>query len=273
IRLDVRSDDSVFVRESLREVVHALVIALVLVLVVIYFFLGTVRATVIPALTIPVSIVAACIVMAIAGYSINVLTLLGAVLAIGLVVDDAIVVLENIARRIELGEPSLLAAIDGTREIGFAVIATTLVLIAVFLPISFIPGAVGRLFGEFGISIAAAIAISALVSLTLVPMLSSKLFARGILRGRVVEAVDRFFGWLSQAYQRSVRAVLATPSAVFGAAVAAIGLSIWLFTVLPSEYAPAEDRRFIWIAVVAPEGSSLQYVDEYLRQVEAVVME
>ncbi|MFO7304174.1 MAG: efflux RND transporter permease subunit [Gammaproteobacteria bacterium] len=273
IRLDVRSDDSVFVRESLREVVHALVIALVLVLVVIYFFLGTVRATVIPALTIPVSIVAACIVMAIAGYSINVLTLLGAVLAIGLVVDDAIVVLENIARRIELGEPSLLAAIDGTREIGFAVIATTLVLIAVFLPISFIPGAVGRLFGEFGISIAAAIAISALVSLTLVPMLSSKLFARGILRGRVVEAVDRFFRWLSQAYQRSVRAVLATPSAVFGAAVAAIGLSIWLFTVLPSEYAPAEDRRFIWIAVVAPEGSSLQYVDEYLRQVEAVVME
>src|SRR5690606_13392685 len=101
----------------------------------------------------------------------------------------------------------------------------------------------------------------------------SKLFARGILRGRVVEAVDRFFRWLSQAYQRSVRAVLATPSAVFGAAVAAIGLSIWLFTVLPSEYAPAEDRRFIWIAVVAPEGSSLQYVDEYLRQVEAVVME
>ena len=149
------------------------------------------RATLIPAVTIPVSIIAASIVMVIAGFSINVLTLLGAVLAIGLVVDDAIVVLENIVRRIELGEPPLLAAVDGSREIGFAVIATTLVLIAVFLPISFIPGNIGRLFGEFGITIAAAIGFSALVSLTLVPMMSSKIFAHGIVRGRVAHAVDR----------------------------------------------------------------------------------
>ncbi len=139
------------------------------------------RATLIPAVTIPVSIISASIVMVIAGFSINVLTLLGAVLAIGLVVDDAIVVLENIVRRIELGEPPLLAAVDGSREIGFAVIATTLVLIAVFLPISFIPGNIGRLFGEFGITIAAAIGFSALVSLTLVPMMSSKIFGHGIV--------------------------------------------------------------------------------------------
>ena len=145
-------------------------------LIVIYLFLGTVRATLIPAVTIPVSIISASIVMVIAGFSINVLTLLGAVLAIGLVVDDAIVVLENIVRRIELGQPPLLAAVDGSREIGFAVVATTLVLIAVFLPISFIPGNIGRLFGEFGITIAAAIGFSALVSLTLVPMMSSKIF-------------------------------------------------------------------------------------------------
>ena len=159
IKMGINVDDTVFVSGSINEVIHALVIALVLVLIVIYLFLGTVRATLIPAVTIPVSIISASIVMVIAGFSINVLTLLGAVLAIGLVVDDAIVVLENIVRRIELGQPPLLAAVDGSREIGFAVIATTLVLIAVFLPISFIPGNIGRLFGEFGITIAAAIAL------------------------------------------------------------------------------------------------------------------
>ena len=203
--MGINIDDSVFVRGSINEVIHALVIALVLVLVVIYLFLGTVRATLIPAVTIPVSIIAASIVMVIAGFSINVLTLLGAVLAIGLVVDDAIVVLENIVRRIEHGEPPLLAAVDGSREIGFAVVATTMVLIAVFLPISFIPGNIGRLFGEFGITIAAAVGFSALVSLTLAPMMSSKIFGHGIVRGRVAHAVDRFFRWLSQAYERSLR--------------------------------------------------------------------
>ena len=179
IKMGINIDDTVFVRGSINEVIHALVIALLLVLIVIYLFLGTLRATLIPAVTIPVSIVSASIIMVIAGFSINVLTLLGAVLAIGLVVDDAIVVLENIVRRIELGQPPLLAAVDGSKEIGFAVVATTLVLIAVFLPISFIPGNIGRLFGEFGITIAAAIGFSALVSLTLVPMMSSK-----ILRAR-----------------------------------------------------------------------------------------
>src|SRR5690606_31117249 len=181
MRLEINLDESIFVAESIAEVIRALIIALVLVLVVIYLFLGTVRATIIPAVTIPVSVIAAAIVMAMAGYSINVLTLLGAVLAIGLVVDDAIVVLENIVRRIEEGQPPLLAAIDGTREIGFAVIATTLVLIAVFLPISFIQGNVGRLFGEFGITVAAAVAFSSLVALTLVPMMCSKIFGQGIV--------------------------------------------------------------------------------------------
>lgn len=271
--IEVNIDDSAVVSESIYEVVHALVVALVLVLVVIYLFLGTVRATIIPALTIPVSIIAASIAMAMAGFSINVLTLLGAVLAIGLVVDDAIVVLENIVRRIELGEPPLIAAVDGSREIGFAVIATTLVLIAVFLPISFIPGNVGRLFGEFGISMAAAIGVSALISLTLVPMMSSKIFAGGIIRGRVADAVDRFFRWLSHWYERSVRAALAAPAIVLGAGAATVALAVALFSVLPSEYSPAEDRQRVWIAVMAPEGSSLQYVDEYLRQAEAIAME
>ena len=253
--------------------IHALVIALLLVLIVIYLFLGTVRATLIPAVTIPVSIISASIVMVIAGFSINVLTLLGAVLAIGLVVDDAIVVLENIVRRIELGQPPLLAAVDGSREIGFAVIATTLVLIAVFLPISFIPGNIGRLFGEFGITIAAAIGFSALVSLTLVPMMSSKIFGHGIVRGRVAHAVDRFFKWLSQTYERSLRSGLHAPGAdrrrrrcrhrarrgpVPAAAV-------------PSTRRPKTASASI-IMLTAPEGSSLQYMERYLKQVEQIAM-
>ena len=273
LTLDVSVDDSVFVSKSIYEVEHALVVALLLVLVVIYLFLGTMRATIIPAVTIPVSIIAACIVMAIADYSVNVLTLLGAVLAIGLVVDDAIVVLENIVRRMELGEAPLLAAVDGSREIGFAVIATTLVLMAVFVPISFIPGNVGRLFGEFGITIAAAIGISALVSLTLVPMMCSKIFANGIVRGRVARATDRFFQMLSKAYERSLRRALAAPALVVAAALLAFGLVFVLFKDLPSEYAPTEDRQRVFIRFTAPEGSSLQYVDRYLRQVEDVVLE
>jgi multidrug efflux pump len=273
IRLGINTDDSVFVSESITEVVHALVLALLLVLIVIYLFLGTVRATIIPAVTIPVSIISASIVMAMAGFSINVLTLLGAVLAIGLVVDDAIVVLENIVRRIELGEPPLLAAIDGSREIGFAVIATTLVLIAVFLPISFIPGNLGRLFGEFGITIAAAIGCSALVSLTLVPMLSSKIFATGIVRGRVAHTVDRFFRWLAAVYESSLRKAQRAPLLIAACGIGSLVLTAVLFRALPSEYAPAEDRQFINITLTAPEGASLQYTDRYLRQVEQIVDE
>ena len=273
LTLSITVDDTVFVSESIKEVIYALVIALLLVLVVIYLFLGTVRATIIPAVTIPVSIVSASIVMVIAGFSINVLTLLGAVLAIGLVVDDAIVVLENIVRRIELGEPPLLGAVDGSREIGFAVIATTLVLIAVFLPISFIPGNIGRLFGEFGITIAAAIAFSALVSLTLVPMMSSKIFGKGIVRGRVAHAVDRFFKWLSTWYERSLRRAIAAPAMVALSGIVTLVLAVVLFKALPSEHTPAEDRQRIMVMLTAPEGSSLQYIDRYLRQVEAVVME
>ena len=178
-------DFSRFIEESMIEVVKVLVEALLLVLVVIFAFVGSLRATIIPALTIPVAIISSFIVMAALGYTINTLTLLGLVLAIGLVVDDAIVVLENIVRKMELGRPPLLASIEGSQEIGFAVISTTAVLVAVFVPISFMPGNVGRLFGEFGISLAAAIAVSGLVALTLVPMLTSLLYAGGVKRGRI----------------------------------------------------------------------------------------
>ena len=177
ITVEINIDNGVFIAASLKNVVFALTETLILVLIVIFLFLGTLRATLIPAVTIPVSIIAAAIVMAALDYSINTLTLLGAVLAIGLVVDDAIVVLENIVRRIERGEPPVLASINGSREIGFAVIATTLVLMAVFVPVSFMTGDTGRLFGEFGVTVAAAVGFSAFVALTLTPMMASKLFA------------------------------------------------------------------------------------------------
>jgi multidrug efflux pump len=273
IRLEINVDNSVFVTASINEVVHALVVALIFVLVVIYGFLGTLRATLIPAVTIPVSIVAACVVMAALDYSINVLTLLGAVLAIGLVVDDAIVVLENIVRRMELGQPALLASIDGSREIGFAVLATTLVLVAVFLPISYLPGNLGRLFSEFGITIAAAVAFSALLSLTLVPMMTSKFFGHGIVRGRVTVYVERFFHTLSAHYEKWLRAAMRRQWLVVGIAGGTVVLAALLYRGLPVEHAPAEDRALVTVLVNAPEGASLNYLDRYLRQVEAIASE
>ena len=267
----VNIDFSIFIREELKEVLQTLGLALVMVLVVIFAFLGSWRATLIPAVTIPVAIVASFLVMAALGYSVNTLTLLGTVLAIGLVVDDAIVVLENVVRRMELGEPPLLAAIDGTREIGFAVIATTAVLVAVFVPISFMPGNVGRLFTEFGITLAAAIAFSGLVSLTLVPMLTSKLFAAGIKRRGLASAIDRFFKRVAVAYRGALLVTLRRPAAAFGVLLAVAASGAAFFISLPSEYAPVEDRGMIVMMVRGPEGATPGYMDRQLRLVEAVL--
>jgi multidrug efflux pump len=280
---EVNLDFSVFILESMKNVATVLVETMLIVLVIIFVFLGTLRATLIPAVTIPVSILAACMVMVLLGYSLNTLTLLGAVLAIGLVVDDAIVVLENIARRIERGEPALLGAINGSREIGFAVIATTLVLIAVFIPVSYMGGTLGRLFGEFGVTLAAAVAFSALIALTLTPMMASKLFAAGIHRGRFATWTDGLFRDLSGAYEARLRASLVGPRPlllVVGVAiVAALVISLAVagqpfgFMKLNQEYAPTEDRAMMPIMVTAPEGASLANLDRFISQVEAIAMD
>jgi len=271
ISLKVNIDFAVFISASLKEVGKALGIALFLVLVVIYCFIGTVRATLIPAVTIPISIIAAFTVMAFMDFSINTLTLLGFVLAIGLVVDDAIVVLENIVRRIELKEPVLLAATNGSREIGFAVIATTLVLVAVILPISFMPGNIGLLFGEFGISLAAAVIFSSLIALTLVPMLTSKLFATGLHRGRATRAIDSVFRRLSRAYEAMLRRVIRHPIIVSTAALLIFASSLTLLNRLPVEYMPLEDRGFVMVMATAPDGSSLEYTLNYALQIEKIM--
>jgi multidrug efflux pump len=269
-RLGVNLDRSVFISESMTEVVEALVIAMLLVLAVIYLFLGNLRATMIPAATIPISIISAFLVMAALGFSINTLTLLGLVLAIGLVVDDAIVVLENIYRRMESGEPALIAAVDGAREIGFAVLATTMVLITVFLPMSFLQGNVGKLFREFGFTIAAAVLFSALVALSLTPMLVTKLFKSGAQRSRFSEVVEHFFARLSAAYDRSLRRLLQRPWLIIGGTLAAVALAAVLLRALPSELAPPEDRGFLLIGLNGPEGASLDYMDRHAQQVEAI---
>ena len=280
ISVEVNIDNSVFIRESMKKVVKALGETMVIVLVVIFLFLGSMRATLIPAATIPVSIFAATTVMAFFGYSINTLTLLGAVLAIGLVVDDAIVVLENIVRRIEHKEPPLLAAINGSREIGFAVIATTMVLVAVFLPISYLQGNVGRLFSEFGVSVAAAVVFSALVALTLTPMMTSKLFAGGIHRGRFAAAIDNAFKGLTREYMAALRWGLAgrRPALLLSIAGLAAGLAIMMLVFgwpwggmrLPQELAPQEDRGRVQVFVQAPEGSSIEYTQRQLAQVTEI---
>ncbi len=283
ISAEINIDNGIFIAASLKNVVFALSETLILVLIVIFLFLGTVRATLIPAVTIPVSIIAAAIVMLALGYSINTLTLLAAVLAIGLVVDDAIVVLENIVRRVESGEPAALAAINGSREIGFAVVATTLVLMAVFVPISFMTGDTGRLFGEFGVTVAAAVGFSAFVALSLTPMMTSRLFANGMPKSRMAGGVDRMFHNLDDRYAAGLRESLngKRPMWIVGGslglfAVVLLVLALgWPFSglKLSNELTPQEDRGFVRIFVTAPEGSSIAYMDRQLRQVEEVAQD
>jgi multidrug efflux pump len=268
----VNVDNGVAIEAALREVLIAVIFAFVSVLIVIYGFLGTLRTTIIPAVTIPVSVIAGFMAVYALDYSINVLTLLGIVLAIGLVVDDSIVVLENIHRRAELDEPQMVAAIRGSREIGFAVIATTLTLVAVFVPISFLPGDVGRLFREFGLTLAAAVLFSALVALTLTPMLASRLPPeRDMKHGRFAQAVERFFKKFAEIYERRLRQLNRRPLLIVSSVLGLSLLGVLTFRAIPEEFAPSADVGRIFITLQAPEGSSFEYTAEYGRKLEAIV--
>jgi multidrug efflux pump len=258
IDVSVNFDTAMFIRASLKEVAKALGLALFLVLLVIYAFIGTIRATIIPAATIPISIISAFIVMASLNFSINTLTLLGFVLAIGLVVDDGIVVLENIVRRMERKEPVLLAATKGSHQIGFAVIATTLVLVAVILPISFMPGNIELIFGELGISLAAAV---------------SKLFSDNRLhRGSFARLLDNLFQRLSGFYEGLLRRAIRHPYIIIVSALLVFGCSLSLIGVLPVEYMPREDRGFAMVSLTAPDGASLDYTLGYIKLVEEIAL-
>ncbi|HEY0310405.1 MAG TPA: efflux RND transporter permease subunit, partial [Luteimonas sp.] len=268
----VAFDDTVFIEASIERVYATLLEAIALVLLVIWLFLGSFRAAMIPALTVPVCLLAAFIPLYLFGYSINLLTLLALVLSIGLVVDDAIVVLENIQRRVDMGEPRLLAAVRGTRQVAFAVIATTTVLVAVFLPVGFMEGNTGRLFRELSVALAGAVALSAFVALTLTPMMSSRM-----LRPHAEEKATRVhrwmnagLAWLAARYQRLLSASLGKAWLVGLLMVAAAALGVLLFKVVPSELAPAEDRGAFFVSIVGPEGAGFDYTVGQVRQVEDV---
>ena len=271
--LEESYDQSLFIEQSIREVYKALAISMVLVVGVIFVFLRSFRATLIPAVAIPVSVIASFTVLAVLGYSINVLTLLALVLSIGLVVDDAIVVLENVHRRIENGEPPLLAAVRGSKQIAFAVIATTVVLVAVFLPISFQGGSSGRLFREFGVAVAAAVIISSFVALSLTPMLCSKWLRPISDEAFLVRATDTVFVGLAAGYrhllERASRMIILVVATTF----AISGVAYLLYLELPKEFAPPEDRGVFYISMTAPEGASMDYTRRYVLEIEGYLEE
>jgi len=274
MKLEDSSDNSIFIERAIHEVYVTLAIAIALVVLVIYLFLGSVRAMLVPAIAVPVSIIATFTVLAVLGFSINMLTLLALVLAIGLVVDDAIVVLENIVRHMEeKGKPPLLAAYDATREVGFAVIATTLVLIAIFVPIVFLKGDIGRLFSEFAITMAAAVAFSSLIALTLSPMLASKFLKKNDHKNKFVDSINNGMSWLRHRYVRVIEKCLTHNKLVIALFSVALVATFFLSQLIPSEYAPKEDRGTFFVMVNGPEGASYSYMEEYMDEIERRMMD
>ncbi|MCB2377669.1 efflux RND transporter permease subunit [Hymenobacter sp. BT635] len=266
-------DNSVFIRKSINEVEHTIIEAFVLVVIIIFLFLRDWRSTLIPVVAIPVSLVGIFFVMYLLNFSINVLTLLAIVLAIGLVVDDAIVVLENIYSRIEEGEDPKEASIKGSEEILMAVISTTIVLAAVFLPVVFLTGITGRLFREFGIVVAGSVLISAFVSLTLTPMMCSVLLKRQEKHNWFYRKTEPFFVKMISAYQDSLQTFLRNRWLAW-LVVAGTGVGIWFFMkAIPSELAPVEDRSRVNINATGPEGASFEYMDAYMNQISKMAMD
>ncbi len=276
--IDIGFDNTQFIRSSIMEVRNTIFIAFFLVVIVIFFFLRDWRTTVIPIMVIPVSLIGSFFIMYLAGFTINVLTLLAIVLAIGLVVDDAIVMMENIYTKIEQGMQPVQAGLQGSKEIFFAIIATTITLIAVFFPIVFMEGMTGRLFREFSIVIAGAVAISSFVALSFTPMLATKMLKpRKKQHGKFYQSTERFFENLNSRYKNSLDAFLKRRSLTFliiGVSVVLIGL---LWVVIPSEMAPLEDRSQVIVNISMPEGAtyemSLAFNDEIARTAEEIVPE
>ncbi len=269
MRINVAYDSSVFIDRSIDSVFTTIGEAVVLVVLVIFFFLRNLRATLIPLVTIPVSLVGAFALMYAFGFTINTLTLLAMVLAIGLVVDDAIVVLENIYRNVEAGMERVPAAIKGIKEIGFAVVAMTLTLTAVFAPLAFATGRTGRLFIEFALALAGAVLVSGFVALTLSPMMCSKLLRHEKKHGRLFTTIEGWLNGLTAAYGRSLAWVLKHRWVVVLVWVAVAGLGALFFSLLRSELAPLEDRGVIFGRLQAPPGSTVDYTSEQLRAVES----
>jgi multidrug efflux pump len=270
VNVDIANDNSVFIDRSIKAVYTTIAEAVVLVALVIFVFLRTLRASIIPLVTIPVSLIGTFALMALFGFSINTLTLLALVLAIGLVVDDAIVVLENIYRHIEEGMKPFEAALQGAREVGFAVVAMTLTLAAVYAPLAFTPGRTGRLFAEFALALAGAVVVSGLVALTLSPMLCSKLLRHNPNPGRFDRGMERVLNALTRGYSRALALALNLRWAVVLVMVASAAGSWWLLQTTKQELAPIEDRGVILANINGPDGATLAYTRRYAEAIERI---
>jgi len=271
MNITVASDDSQFISRAIEKVYHTLGEAAVLVVLVIFLFLGSWRATLIPAVTVPICLLCAFAVLWLAGYSINLLTLLALVLAIGLVVDDAIVVLENVYHRIEEGEPPLVAAYKGTRQVGFAVISTTLVVCSVFVPIMFLAGQTGLLFRELAVAMIAAVAFSGFLALSLAPMLCSKML-RKEERGRFTQWVDNRFRSLENFYSRRLSVAIDKPLIPLLATGLFLALAAGVFSFMRAELVPAEDMGVTQLNIAAPEGTGFAAMDRYVLDTQAAMI-
>ncbi len=271
IEIGIGFDNTQFIRSSISEVQNTIFIAFVLVVVIIFLFLRDWRTTLIPILVIPVSLIGSFFIMYAAGFSINVLTLLAIVLAIGLVVDDAIVMMENIYVKIEQGMTPMQAGLEGSKEIFFAIISTTIALIAVFSPIVFLEGMTGRLFREFSIVIASAVAISSFVALTFTPMLSTKILKQRSTRGRFYNSTEGFFNELNNTYKNGLERFLRVRWMAIVILVVATGLIFVLFKAIPAEMAPMEDRSQVTINATGPEGATFEFMRGYIDEVSDLV--
>jgi multidrug efflux pump len=269
--IEVGFNSTIFIDRSIRNVFMTILEAAVLVVMIILVFLHSFRAAIIPVVTIPVSLITAFGIMYAAGLSVNTLTLLAFVLAIGLVVDDAIVMLENIYRHIENGTKPFQAAIRGAREIAFAIVAMTLTLAAVYAPIAFTPGRTGRLFLEFALTLAGAVIVSGFVALSLTPMMCSRFLKHDEHPNILVRTVERILAWLDRTYRSLLRGALAARWAVIGLGLAVAAAGGFLFTQLKSELSPIEDRGTVMVSASAPEGASYAYTKRYASQIEEIL--
>lgn len=273
LEVTISSDVTEYIRESISEVKSTIFVAFVLVVLVVFLFLRDWWATLIPITVVPISLIGSFFVMYMAGFSINILTLLALVLSIGLVIDDAIIVLENIYAKMEKGMPPIEAGITGTKEIFFAVIATTLALIAVFIPILFLEGITGSLFKEFGVVITATIIISCFAALTLIPMMSTKLLKQNRKRSNFYLKTEPYFVNLIAWYRRKLEGFLEKKHYALWTIGACFILIVFFMAYLPEEIAPLEDRSTLNISATAPEGASFEYMDKVMDKITAIVME
>jgi len=291
VSVSVAYDSSVFIDRSIKAVATTILEAVALVAMVIFVFLRSVRATIVPLVTIPVSLIGSFALMYLLGFTVNTLTLLALVLAIGLVVDDAIVMLENIYRHVEAGMPPFKAALLGSKEIGFAVVAMTLTLATVYAPVAFMTGRTGKLFIEFALTLAGAVLVSGFVALTLSPMMCSKLLRHAPAHGRLYNLIEAGIVGVTRGYRRALAWVLGARWPLFSGRVGGRRVSVWLsaralvilvafvipvagmaflFSTLKQELAPTEDRGVVLSTFVGPEGATIQYTDQYARRVEGI---